>query len=109
MVPVRREPAENFPGQRNGRRRFLAPNLTKSAVRHCYNPKPDQAWQVFPLAEKSFVLGDVPGSPGKLVFPKRPCRRRADATERVVQQPEEGRPAPEQYLPAAQGYPGRRV
>src|SRR5204863_3693282 len=74
-----------------------------------YNPKPDRAWQVCPLAERSFVQADVPGSTGKLVFPKRRCRRRADATERVVLQPAEGRPAPGQCLPAARVYPGRRV
>ena len=50
-IPVRGAPVANFPGRRHGRRRLLAPSLTKSAVRHCKNPTPDQAWRVFPLAE----------------------------------------------------------
>src|SRR5437016_9389559 len=76
MVPIRLATAANFPGQLHGRRRRLAPSLTKSAVRHCYNPTPGQAWQVFPLAERSFVQGVAPGSPGKLALSS--CQGRSE-------------------------------
>src|SRR5437773_11309412 len=85
-VPVRCAPAANFSAQRHGRPSRLVPSLTKSGVHHCYIPTPDQAWQVFHLAEKSFLQGDVPGSPGKFVFPGRRCRRQPDAVTRGAHQ-----------------------